>query len=218
MNQKVRKEKGFTLVELMMAVSIVLIITSLSIYNLLGELPSYRLRSTANKIAATLQYLKIRAVTTNRIAWLEVNYGTSGDHYFTGYVDTDGSGGTPAISEVAPTNLDPPDVVDSVPCFELPSTISFGFPDGFASGTGPDDSVFPGAGNFITTWNAGGTGNGGYIGYRPTGVPVINPGANQTAQTSTVIYLTNILGEGYAVSILMTGRVRVWKWSKGGWI
>jgi hypothetical protein len=34
-----------------------------------------------------------------------------------------------------------------------------------------------------------------------------------------VIYLTNTLNEGYAVSVQITGRVRVWKWSdSGGWI
>ena len=214
-----RAEKGFTLVELMMAVAITLILTSLVVFNLLGELPSYRLRSTANKLAATLQYLKIRAVTTNRITWLEVNYGTTGSHYFTGFVDEDGSG-TADASEYEATALDFPEAVGSNPCFKLPPNINFGFPAGFSSGTGPDNSPFPGGGNFITTYSAGGSSSGGFIGYRPTGVPVINPSANMTPTTPMVIYLKNTLDEGYAVSVQITGRVRVWKWSPsgGGWI
>lgn len=212
-----KNEKGFTLPELMMAVAIVIIITSLSIFNLMAELPSYRLRSTANKIAATLQYLKIRAVTTNRIAWLEVNYAGS-DHYFTGFVDMDNFGTADAPGEFDATRLDFPDDVGGVECFELPPNISFGFPDGFSSGTGPDGSAFPGAGNFISTYNDGGTGSNGYIGYRPTGVPVLDPTDNETPNNPMVIYLTNTLNEGYAVSVLLTGRVRVWKWSSGRWI
>ena len=47
-------EKGFTLLELMIAVSITLILTTITVYNLLGDLPKYRLKSTANKVARHL--------------------------------------------------------------------------------------------------------------------------------------------------------------------
>lgn len=216
-NMKTRSgkgEEGFTLLELMIAVSITLLLTSLIIYNLLGELPKYRLKSTANQVAATLQYLKIRAVTTNRVTWMDVNYATADNHYFTGFVDEDGSGSASA-SEYTNTNLDFPDTVSSTPCFKLPPTINFGFPDGYTSGAGPDGTAFPGSGNFINT--PGGYAGGGFFGFRPTGVPVVNPGANMTATTPGVIYLTNDLGGGYAVSIQITGRVRVWRWSGGAW-
>lgn len=209
-----RNEKGFTLLELMIAVSITLIITSLAVYNLLGDLPKYRLRSSANKVAATLQYLKIRAVTTNRATWMDVNYTTTDDHYFTGFVDEDGSG-TASTAEYTAARLDYPDSVGSTPCFKLPPTISFGFPAGYTAGAGPDGTAFPGSGNFINT--PGGYTGGGYFGYRPTGVPVVNPAANMAASTPGVIYLTNNLGGGYAVSIQITGRVRVWRWSNGVW-
>ena len=212
-NRFSKSEKGFTLLELMIAVSITLIITSMAVYNLLGDLPKYRLRASANKVAATLQYIKIRAVTTNRISWVDVNYATTDSHYFTGFVDDDGSG-TASAAEYTNTNLDFPDTVSSTPCFKLPATVSFGFPDGYTSGTGPDGSAFPGSGNFINT--PGGYGNGGYFGYRPTGVPIVNPVA-MSPSTAGVIYLKNNLGEGYAVSIQITGRVKVFRWSNGAW-
>ena len=213
-NRFSKSEKGFTLMELMIAVSITLVITSLAVYNLLGDLPKYRLRASANKIAATLQYMKIRAVTTNRISWVDVNYATTDSHYFTGFVDDDGSG-TASAAEYANTKLDFPDTVGSIPCFKLPPNVSFGFPDGYTSGTGPDGSAFPGSGTFINT--PGGYANGGYFGYRPTGVPVVNPAANNTATTPGAIYLKNNLGQGYAVSIQITGRVKVFRWSNGAW-
>ena len=213
-------EKGFTLIELMLAVSITLVITSIAVYNLLGDLPKYRLRSSANKVAATLQYLKIRAVTTNRLAWLNVNYDTTGQHYFTGFVDEAPYNAADNPADYNASKLDFPDVVVSTPCFKLPPAVSFGFPDGFSSGNGPDGSPFPGAGNFISTYNEGtyatGT-NGGYFGYRPTGVPVVNLQNNMTATTAAVIYLRNTLGQGYAVSIQITGRVKVSRWSNGVW-
>jgi len=219
-NRLSKGEEGFTLVELMIAVSITLILTSLTVYNLLGDLPKYRLRSTANKVAATLQYLKIRAVTTNRMAWLDVNYDTADNHYFTGFVDEEpyNTADNPADYDAA--RLDLPDTVGSIPCFKLPPTVSFGFPDGFTSSPGPEGTTFPGAGNFITTYGIGtyatGT-NGGYFGYRPTGVPVTNLQTNNTATNIAVIYLTNTLGQGYAVSVQITGRVKVFRWSNGVW-
>ena len=215
-----KNEKGFTLVELMLTVSISLIITSIAVYNLLGDLPKYRLRATANKVAATLQYLKIRAVTTNKFSWLDVNYDTAGSHYFTGFVDEApyNTADNPADYDAA--RIDLPDIVGSTPCFKLPANVSFGFPDGFTSGAGPDGTTFPGAGNFITTHAvgtyAGGT-KGGYFGYRPTGVPVINLQSSMTTPTPAVIYLKNSLGQGYAVSVQITGRVRVFRWSSGVW-
>jgi len=214
-------EKGFTLVELMLTIAIALIITSLTIFNLIGELPKYRLRSAAHKVAATLQYLKIRAVTTNRMAWMDVNYDTADNHYFTGFVDEAPYNQADNPADYDAARLDFSDTVGSLPCFKLPKTVSFGFPDGFTSGPGPElGTTYPGAGNFITTYNIGtyssGT-NGGYFGYRPTGVPVTNLQSNMTATNVTVIYLKNTLGQGYAVSVQITGRVKVYRWSNGVW-
>jgi prepilin-type N-terminal cleavage/methylation domain-containing protein len=218
MNRFSKKEQGFTLIELMMAVTITLMLTSIAIYNILGDLPKYRLRATANRIAATVQYLKLRAVSTNNIAWMDVNYGTAGEHYFTGYVDANANN-TADAGEYDLARLDLPDEVGGVKCFKLPGNITFGFPNGYspaASNGGPDGTT-PGTGNLITT-NTIDTGySGGFLGYRPTGVPVINPGAPQTTPNPVAIFVTNNLGEGYAVSVQITGRVKVWRWSNGEW-
>jgi prepilin-type N-terminal cleavage/methylation domain-containing protein len=219
MNRFSKKEQGFTLVELMMAVTITLLLTSIAIYNVLGDLPKYRLRSSANRVAATLQYLKIRAVTTNKVAWIDLNYSTAGKHYFTGFVDEAPYSTPDNPADYDASRLDLPDSMNARPCFLLPANVSFGFPDGFTSGAGPDGTTYPGAGNFVTTYNIGtyALGSGGYMGYRPTGVPVVNLQSPLTAQSATVIYLRNNLGGGYAISIQITGRVKVWKWSNGGW-
>ncbi len=219
MNRFSKKEQGFTLIELMMAVTITLMLTSIAVYNMLGDLPKYRLRSTANRIASTVQYIKLRAVTTNKIAWIDVNYASAGNHYFTGFVDEDGSG-TGSSAEYDLTRLDLPDEVGGVRCFKLPGNITFGFPDGYdpAVANGGPDSTTPGAGNIITTNSLDAGYSGGYVGYRPTGVPVINPAANMSAPSPIAIFIRNDLGGGYAVSIQITGRVKVWKWSDGEWL
>lgn len=209
MKTRIRDEKGLTLMELLMVVTIMGIIASIGVYNLLADLPSYRLRQTANRLSATIQYLKIRAVTTNHIAWLVVDYSGS-EHYFTGFVDDPPGGGTTA-AEYANAKLDLPDSVGSTPVFKLPVTVSFGFPDGYSGGGGPDGSPFPGAGNFINLTDK-------HLGYRPTGVPCQEFTNPKTATVATVIYLRNTKGEGYAVSVQITGRVKVFRWNGSAWI
>jgi prepilin-type N-terminal cleavage/methylation domain-containing protein len=209
MKIRMRDEKGLTLMELMMVVTIMGIIASVGVYNLLRDLPSYRLRQTAHRLAGTIQYLKVRAVTTNHITWLKVDY-SGADHYFTGFVD-DPPGGTTTTAEYNNSKLDLPDTVSGNPVLKLPPTVSFGFPTGFSGGTGPDATAFPGSGNFINLTDK-------HFGFRPTGVPCQEFANPKTATIPTVIYLTNTKGEGFAVSTQITGRVRVYQWNGSQWI
>jgi len=219
-----RDERGITVIELMMVVTIMAILLSIGVYNLLGDLPSYRLRQTASKIAGAVQFMKIRSVATNRIGWLDVNYNTADSNYFTVFIDEDGSG-TASASEYDLATLDYPDNVGGVPCFVLPDGVSFGFGAGYVSGSpGPDGVSFPGAGNYINTPDPtggysgpGGDSKGGYLGYRPTGVPVHQPGDNLSASSISVIYLTNIKDEAFAVSVQITGRVKILRWNGSVW-
>ena len=219
-----RDERGITVIELMMVVAIMGILLAVGVYNLLGDLPSYRLRQAANAVAGVVQYMKVRSVATNRIGWMDVNYNTTDSNYYTVFIDDDGSG-TASASEYVLAAIDSPDTVGGVPCFVLPQGVSFGFGAGYTSGSpGPDGVAFPGAGNYINTpdptggyTGPGGNTKGGYLGYRPTGVPVHQPGENLSASSVSVIYLTNIKNEGYAVSVQITGRVKVFRWNGSVW-
>lgn len=197
---------GFTLVELMLVVAIMMIVLAVSAYVFLDNIPTMRLRGAADQLASTLQFMKVRAVATNRHSWL---YFDQTDNFYTGFVDEAGFG-TIDTGEYSLSGLDMPDDNGGVPGFYLPPTVTFGFPAGYdGSGAGPD-GLIPGAGNFVTTVD-------NYLGFRSTAIPVINFTTNATPAQPSVIFLRNTRGDGYAVSVHITGRVKIFKWYGGVW-
>lgn len=200
-------ENGFTLIELMTVVSIMLIVLAISSFVFLSEIPTVRLRGAAQSLAATLQFIKVRAVASNRYAWFHAD---PANRFYTGFVD-ESSFGTIQPSEYAQSNLDMPDTSGGTPGFFLPAGVSFGLPAGYSSGAGPDGIPYPGASATIV--NA----PGNYVGFRSTAIPVVNFVSNATPSSPVVIFLTNSKGEGRAVSIHITGRIKTFQWYGGSW-
>lgn len=60
------KESGFTLAEIAMVVSLVLIISAIAVPNLLKANRAYRLRSAATQIAQVFQAAKVQAIRINQ--------------------------------------------------------------------------------------------------------------------------------------------------------
>ncbi len=203
-------EKGVTLIELMLVVVIIGIILSVGTYNFLQELPTYRLRGAANKIGASVQYIKMRAITTNRNGWFVVD--TTND-FFTGFVDDDADSAVDAPGEYTMSGLDASDTVAGVPGFLLPQDVSFGMPTTYA-GSGPD-GVAPG-GDTDGVFVSGKPGEND-VGFRPTGLPVVDLSAISSPTESVIIFLKNTREQGYAVSVGVTGRVKIYQWSGGSW-
>lgn len=200
------RDRGFTLVELMLVVAIMMIVLAISAYVFLDNIPAMRLRGAADQLASTIQFMKVRAVATNRHAWL---YFDQTDNFYTGFVD-DANFGTIDSGEYAMSALDMPNDNSGVPGFYLPPNVYFGFPNGYdGSGAGPDGFV-PGAGNFVSTVD-------NYLGFRSTAIPVINFTTNAVPAQPSVIFLNNNRGEGYAISTHITGRVKIFKWYGGAW-
>lgn len=204
MMKRSNRSGGFTLVELMMVIAIMGILMAVGTYVFMGNLPSYRLRAGAQRVAAHLQYLKARAVVTNRSAWFIADVANG---FFTGFLD-DSNFGVIDSGEYVKARMDMPDAFGGVPGFFLPPTISFGLPSGYTSGSGPDGIPFP---------SSPMTSPGDRIGFRPTALPVVNLASPATPTDSQVIFLTNIKEEGYAVAVSITGRVKVFRWTSGGW-
>jgi len=60
-----RKNSGFTLVELIIAIVIIFILVAISVPIFLSWLPDYRLRSAADDLYSNLQYAKMEAIKNN---------------------------------------------------------------------------------------------------------------------------------------------------------
>ena len=212
MNGRISSESGLTLIELMLVVAIIGILTAVGVYNFLAELPAYRLRGATNKIAASLQLVKMRAIAKNRSAWLVVN---TSNNFFTGFVDEDADSAIDAPGEYTEAGMDMPDTFGGTPGFLLPDGVSFGWPSSYG-GSGPD-GITPGGdtdGVFVAGVGMSGKNN---IGFRPTGLPVVDLASIRSPTNSVIIFLKNTRDQGFAISIGITGRVKTYQWSGGSW-
>ena len=74
------KDSGFTLMELMVTIAIILILASIAVPSYLSWLPKYRLRSAVTDLVADIQFAKLQAVRENR-DWAIV-FNTATERYF----------------------------------------------------------------------------------------------------------------------------------------
>lgn len=89
-------QKGFSLVEVMVVVGIILLVGGIAVPTIVSALPGYRLHNAARQLFHHLQQARLRAIKMNRIMW--VRFDTAGRRY----------------------------TVDTVGTFTLPPGISFG--------------------------------------------------------------------------------------------
>ncbi len=68
-----RNQRGFSLVELVVAVTVILILTAIAIPNINQTMESYRLETSASAIVGKLMDARINAIKRNRPAWLAIN-------------------------------------------------------------------------------------------------------------------------------------------------
>ncbi len=80
MRKIMRKESGFTLIELMVTIAIVLIMASIAVPSFLSWLPKQRLRTAMTDLVADIQSIKLRAIKENR-NWAIV-FNTATDRYY----------------------------------------------------------------------------------------------------------------------------------------
>jgi prepilin-type N-terminal cleavage/methylation domain-containing protein len=113
-----RKESGFTLMELMVTIAIILIMASIAVPTFLSWLPRQRLRTAVTDLAADIQLIKLSAIKENR-NWAIV-FNTANDIY---YVCSDDGGNN--IWDGAPPMFGNDTIVKTVDLSSIGSGIQF---------------------------------------------------------------------------------------------
>jgi type II secretion system protein H len=70
MTFKQRSERGFTVVELLTVIAIMMVVTAIATPSFYYWLPKYRLSAGARQIAADLQLARMKAISQNTSYWL----------------------------------------------------------------------------------------------------------------------------------------------------
>ena len=80
MRKIMKKESGFTMIELMVTIAIVLLLASVAVPSFLSWLPRQRLRSAVSDLVADIQLTKLSAIKENQ-NWAIV-FDTATDRYY----------------------------------------------------------------------------------------------------------------------------------------
>ena len=77
--EKMTKENGFSLLELMIVLAIIAILSAIAVPNYFSWLPKYRLKTAATDLFSNMQLVKLQAVKTNQN--VSIKFSTGPDRY-----------------------------------------------------------------------------------------------------------------------------------------
>jgi prepilin-type N-terminal cleavage/methylation domain-containing protein len=107
-----REQSGFSLLEMLVALALLLVIAAVALPNVAGVMESNRLQASTSMLASKLAEARINALKRNRPVWLRVDAARGSVQ-----VQTSGSGG--AILDVGAPGLLPSGVAFVAPVLEL---------------------------------------------------------------------------------------------------
>jgi type IV fimbrial biogenesis protein FimT len=193
---------GFSLVELVLSLAVLLIITSVAIPVVVRSLQTYQLNSTASQLAGMIKFTKFDAIRQNtHVSFQIVQNGTN----WTVWADSNGDG--------VPDGAEPQMVIPTTGNDTL-------LPAGSVPSPSPIVTTL-GVGGSAYTWTVL-SGSNGSIMYDQRGVVVAPPPGGGPVATATTIYAIylgnpNDPTSGYrAVITLPSGAVQVWTTSSAG--
>lgn len=217
------KTRGFSLVELMIVVAIILVVSAMALPSMARGITTIRLRGAASTIAGMIQKTRIEAVRTNRIMVLRqkmLNDGVTPVFYVDG-VTQPGSNGS--LSQCPPTCTD-----NNVQNWEPQAMISkevtlqfSGYPS-FDSNQllGYDNGVTAGP-DFNLAFNQRGLPCSPNTASGPvTSCPLTGLDRTHTSKSSYQYFfkLESVFGDQWAsVTVTPAGRVRTWVWNGSSW-
>ncbi len=102
--KKNNKIQGFTLLELMITLSIVIIITTIGIPSFMGLIRDSRMTATVNELFTSINYARSEAVTRNTNISLKSKNGNSWEDGWDVYIDLDNDGNVDLPAELLETH------------------------------------------------------------------------------------------------------------------
>jgi prepilin-type N-terminal cleavage/methylation domain-containing protein len=191
-----RGSKGFSLVELLVVVAIIMVISAMALPNFLTGVRNMRMRSTGTQIAGLFEQARSQGIQLNANAGLQVrNYVDAGGRT-NFYVDISGDNSYTATEPlvVLPTGY-------TVPA-NPPAGMNLKFPGNLAPSVLGAETEGTAAGTRLA-FNA--------RGLPCTGTPCSAFVGNAAGSGGYVTYFTDGVGTG-AVAIYKTGRIKVYVW------
>ncbi len=188
------RQSGFSLLELMIVVAIIMVIAAMAMPKTLNAIQQYRLRSAASEVSGLAQKTRMMAVAQNR--QYEVRWLTDVNAISYAYVDLNGNSNKDANENVNSLQLPRGVVFDT--SGSAPSLASMGL--GFTPVTPPRLPIFT-----------------------PRGIPCVMVSLVCRTDTGQwyVHYLRQDRSFGNtgwaAVTVSPAGRVRVWVWTGSVW-
>jgi prepilin-type N-terminal cleavage/methylation domain-containing protein len=192
---------GFSLIELLIVVFVVLVVAAIAIPNILTAVANIRLRASAGDLAGLMQQARILAAKNN--ATYTVRYGTRNGAQIA-YVDLNGNGSF--------------DNGEPLTQFSGTTVPAAGAPSG--SGGQPTAYVLvgdTGTGSYDNTYTLGYTGRGLPCNYDTSTTPATcsTPAAKYFAYYLTI---TRVGGTSWAaVVVTKGGRTKIATWNGGAW-
>jgi len=190
---------GFTVVELMIVLTMLAIVITVAAPGFSGFLQERRIKSSARAVAVSIQTARLKAISGNRRCYLDFEPGslTPADSFYTLWLDSNGNHSYDS-GEIDSTRLAFPETRSGFSGFLLPGGVSFGVGGSSAPSTGPYGGAIPADGvdfgGSNTTWfNSRGEGAAG------------------------AVFLTSENGSNYAVTVSALGAVRTWRWEDNQW-
>lgn len=195
---------GFTLTELMVVGAIVGVMAVIAIPAVGNVIAHYQLQGAVREIATTLQLLRLRAISTNRDTYLDFTPGTVtlSNGFYTAFVDLDGGTDNDGTTETEATNLNLNDSLGGYSGVLLPSGVSLGWG---TWGVDVNKRACEGSGSAPA---AAVTFSAERAKFNPSG---------SNAKLGTVYLANTSISQFYAVSVAITGRVKVCRWVGGDW-